>query len=287
MTLYVNGQAIEPQSVERERERMRPGYERAFADQPQSEREAQLSAWAQENVVEAVLFAQAAEQHCPTVDEADIDAMIQGALEQETETGPLHQRYSAGEDERQKLRREAAERIRAERLMENINAEAGEPKEKDIRRYYDRRAERFTIPEVVRAAHIVRHHTPGVSAEQAKEEMEGVLAKIHAGADFAQIAGEQSSCPENGGDLGYFARGQMVQAFEDVVFGLKPGQISDVFSTEFGWHIAKVFDRKPALPCPLEQVRRLIVQELTQQARDKALEQFLDRQREKAVIEER
>ena len=287
MALYVNSEAIESQRIEQEKDRMRPSYEQAFADQPAEERERQLSDWARENVIEAVLFRHAAKRESPTVSDADIDAFVGLLLRQEDETGPLHQRLSSGDAERQKVRQEAAEHIRTERLMEKIAAGVAEPKDKDIRRYYERNAERFTVPEMIRAAHIVKHPTAETSSEQQKQALEAVLAQIEAGSDFAQVAGEHSACPDNGGDLGYFARGQMVPAFEEVVFNLKPGQISGVFATEFGWHIAKVLDRRPALPCPLDQVRKLIVQELTQQAREKALERFLDQQREKAVIEER
>jgi parvulin-like peptidyl-prolyl isomerase len=287
MALYVNGEPIESQRIEHEKERMRPSYEQTFADQAAEDRERQLSDWARENVIEAVLFRQSAIRECPTVPDADIDALLDNLLRQENETGPLHQRLSSGDAERQKVRQEAAGQIRSQRLLEKISAEVAEPKEKDIRRCYERNVERFTVPEMIRAAHIVKHPTAETPSEQQREAMEVVLAQLNSGADFATVAGEHSACPENGGDLGFFARGQMVPAFEEVVFNLKPGQVSGIFATEFGWHIAKVVDRRPALPCPLDQVRQLIVQELTKQARDKVLERFLDNEREKAVIEER
>ncbi|MHC4721340.1 MAG: peptidylprolyl isomerase, partial [Planctomycetota bacterium] len=75
--------------------------------------------------------------------------------------------------------------------------------------------------------------------------------------------------------------------FEDVVFGMEVGTVSDVFKTEFGYHIAKVTDKKPATACPLEDVREVIVRELTEQARQKAVEKFIDREKAKALIEEK
>lgn len=287
MSLCVNGEAIAPERIEQEKERMRPSYEQTFADQPADEREKQLSEWARENIIEAVLFRQAAMKECPEVTDAEIESLLNRGLEQESETGPLHQRISNGDAERQKLRQEAVEQIRTERLLAAIAADVAEPKDKDIRRYYERNLERFTVPEMLRAAHIVKHPEAESDSDRQKQEMDAVLSRIQGGADFAAMASEHSVCPENGGDLGYFARGQMVPAFEEVVFNLEPGRVSGVFATEFGWHIAKVLDRKPAMPCPLDQVRQVVVKELTQQARDKALEQFLDRQRKTAVLEER
>jgi len=287
MAFYVNGESIAPQEIEQEKERMRASYMQAFPEQTADEQEKQLSDWARENVIERVLFRQAAQKECPHVDEAEIDALLSRSLEQEGQNGTLHQRISSGEAEVQKLRQEAAEQIRTERLLSTITAGVAEPKDKDIRRYYERNLERFTVPEMLRAAHIVKHPGPESAPDQQKQEMEEILSQIQGGADFSAVAGQHSACPENGGDLGYFARGQMVPAFEEVVFNMEPGDVSGVFATEFGWHIAKVFDRRPAMPCPLDQVKQVIVKELTGQARDKAVEQFLDQQRKTALLEER
>ncbi len=287
MTLYVNGQAVEQGRIEQEVERMRPSYERAFADQPAEARQRQLAEWARENVIEAVLFAQAAKRDFAAVTEADIDALLAQLAEQQGPDGIVHQRLSAGDAERQKVRSEAAEQLRTERLMQRITADLPAPKDNAIGRYYRQHIERFSVPEMVRAAHIILHPSAECTAAQQKEQMEDILRQLRGGADFAAMAKAHSACPERGGDLGYFPRGQMVEPFEEVVFNLAPGQISDVFATEFGLHIAKVLDKKPAAPCPLEQVRPVIVNELTAQARDKALEHFLDAERQKAVIEEK
>jgi parvulin-like peptidyl-prolyl isomerase len=162
-----------------------------------------------------------------------------------------------------------------------------EPSEKEIRKHYDTNASRFTMGEMVRASHIVKHHDPTVKDGQVKKQMQQILETLRNGADFGKVAGEHSSCPENGGDLGYFPRGSMVAEFEDVVFAMEVGPVSDVFKTEFGYHIAKVADKKPATACPLEDVREVIMRELTEQARQRAVEKFIDREKAKAVIEEK
>src|SRR5699024_8736891 len=76
-----------------------------------------------------------------------------------------------------------------------------------------------------------------------KDLADRISAQLQGAADFAQTAKDQSNATataENGGDLGWFARGQMVQAFEDVAFSLQPGQVSQPFQTQYGWHIVKV-----------------------------------------------
>lgn len=76
----------------------------------------------------------------------------------------------------------------------------------------------------------------------AKAKAESILAQIKAGGDFAALAKQysQDSTAANGGDLGFFSKGQMVKPFEDAAFALQPGQVSSVVKTQYGYHIIKV-----------------------------------------------
>ncbi len=276
MTLYVNGEKIDEKHIQAEVEKLRPDYERVFADKPADERQEQLYEWSRENVIEAVLLRQAAHKGQNIPSEA-IDKVYEQFVRQN----------GGKSSDKEQVKKEIAEKMGVEGLINRITGDVKEPSEKDIRKYYDTNAGRFTMGEMVRASHIVKHHKPGVDGEEVKNQMQQILEKLRDGADFGKVAGEHSSCPDNGGDLGYFPRGSMVAEFEDVVFGMEVGAVSDVFKTEFGYHIAKVVDKKPATTCPLEDVREVIVRELTEQTRQKAVEKFIDAQKAKAVIEEK
>ncbi len=125
----------------------------------------------------------------------------------------------------------------------------------------------------------------GVAEDEAREAAEALHAQLRSGRSFEELADQQSDCPGNGGDLGYFPRGQMVPRFEEVVFGLRVGEVSEVFRTEFGFHIAKLLDRKPKGLRPFAEVKRAIQTELLEQRRSKLLEAYVDRLRESATIE--
>jgi peptidyl-prolyl cis-trans isomerase D len=133
--------------------------------------------------------------------------------------------------------------------------------ENQIREYYEDHGSDYHKEQEVRARHIlfrVKDDASEAEIAKAREEGERVLAELKQGKDFAEFARKFSQDPtaaENGGDLGFFTRGRMVPEFSDAAFSLKPGDISDLVSTPFGFHIIKVEEVRPAKTTPLEEVR--------------------------------
>ncbi|MCJ7617041.1 MAG: peptidylprolyl isomerase, partial [Desulfobacterales bacterium] len=107
------------------------------------------------------------------------------------------------------------------------------------------------------------------------------------GEDFAALAKEFSEGPSknNGGDLGYFQRGQMVKSFEDVAFALKTEAVSDIVETQFGYHIIKVVDKKPEKTIAYENVKEDIAQQLKQEKTQEEVKIYIQKLREKSKIE--
>ncbi|WPH22264.1 SurA N-terminal domain-containing protein [Variovorax paradoxus] len=159
--------------------------------------------------------------------------------------------------------------------------------EADLRTYYEQNTARFGTKEERRASHILITAPASASAAdraKAKSKAEQLLAEVKkAPATFADVARKNSQDPgsaEKGGDLDFVTRGAMVKPFEDALFALKKGDISDVVETEFGYHIIRLADIKPAVVPPFEQVRATIENEVrAQQATQefaKAAETFTD-----------
>src|SRR3954470_18179509 len=122
----------------------------------------------------------------------------------------------------------------------------------DIERAYNNGIPQYTTPEQVRASHVLLK-TEGKDDAAVKAKAEEILKQAKGGADFAELAkkySEDDSNAKNGGDLDYFGRGRMVAEFDQVVFAMKPGDISDLVKTQYGYHIIKLVDKKTATTRP-------------------------------------
>lgn len=134
-------------------------------------------------------------------------------------------------------------------ISDTITAEA-------VKAEYDKRIAAMPDEDEVHARHIL------VSSE---DDAKAIKAEIDAGADFAELAKQKSIEPQakqSGGDLGYFKRAVMVKPFADAAFAMEVGQVSDPVQTQFGWHIIKVEDRRPAAKPTLEEMTQQIGNEL-------------------------
>jgi peptidyl-prolyl cis-trans isomerase D len=138
----------------------------------------------------------------------------------------------------------------------------------EIAKVYQEKGEQYNRPERVRARHILRTVARGASdgeVARVRGEIEAAKERIDKGEPFEQVAAEVSQDPGSqvrGGDLGFFARGQMVKEFEEAAFALTPGQMSGPVKTEFGFHLIKLEERQEALTRPLESVREEIAKDL-------------------------
>jgi peptidyl-prolyl cis-trans isomerase C len=108
---------------------------------------------------------------------------------------------------------------------------------------------------------------------ETEEEAQAIKDEIDAGADFAEVAREKSTGPSgpNGGDLGWFEKGMMVEPFEEAVMAMEPGQVSAPVQTQFGWHIIQLKEVRQKEAPALEEVRADLEAELQQQAVDAAI----------------
>ena len=146
--------------------------------------------------------------------------------------------------------------------------------ESEIRRQYDANPKQYRQDEQIKARHILfmtRDAGPDVE-KKAKARADSLLEAIRKdGGDFAELAKRFSQEPgaaTSGGDLGWFGRGRMVKEFEEAAFGLKPGEVSRVVKTQFGYHIIKLEERKAPGMKPFDEARREIRAQMAQSRGD-------------------
>jgi peptidyl-prolyl cis-trans isomerase C len=175
-------------------------------------------------------------------------------------------------------------------MMEAEAATGGVPNDAQVREFYDKNPDKFKQDEAVRASHIlfkVEESADAATKKKVKDQAEAVLKQVRAGADFGEMAKKHSAdgSAQQGGDLNFFTKGQMVPAFDQAAFAMKPGEISDIVTTQFGYHIIKVTERRQASTVPFEQVSDRIKEYLTEQQKQQKVEAFIAGLKQKAKIE--
>lgn len=159
----------------------------------------------------------------------------------------------------------------------------------EMQNYYQRHPEYFKRKEQVRARHIliaVPHHASEEKRKQALLQIQALARQLAQGADFGVLALEYSDCPSKsrGGDLGYFTREQMIREIGEAAFQLQPGELSEVITTRYGYHLVEVLDRKPPSPMPYRYVRDKIERTLRRNKEKSAAKSYLAALKKKAAI---
>ncbi|PYR79289.1 MAG: hypothetical protein DMF86_03920 [Acidobacteria bacterium] len=188
------------------------------------------------------------------------------------------------------LQKDVRNDLTVSKLMDADAATQPVVTDQDARDFYAKNTDKFKQPETVHASHVLIKVDPNADSatkKKARQEIDAVLKQARAGADFAKLAQQHSQDPNaaQGGDLGYFSRDRMVPAFAEAAFALKPGQISGVVQTQFGYHVIKAIDRKPARNVPFDEAGGQIKGYLAQERRQQRAEASVDELKKKARIE--
>ena len=162
--------------------------------------------------------------------------------------------------------------------------------DEESKAFYDGNLQLFKQPEQVKASHIlikVDAAATDTQKAEARKKIDAVQQKLKDGGDFAELAKEYSEGPSNsrGGDLGYFKRGQMVKPFDDAVFAMQPDEVSDIVETRFGYHIIKVYEKKPEQTLAYADVKDQLNQQLKQEKVEKEATKYIDQLKKDAKIE--
>jgi parvulin-like peptidyl-prolyl isomerase len=183
-------------------------------------------------------------------DQQEYDEELMYTLESMVDSGGW---APPSEEETRAMEARVSRRVVVRKYIHQMQKDAHRLSDEQLRAFYEDQKDLFTSPEEVRVSHIlIRKHR-----ERAEEMAHEVRAKIRDKDDFDCATASCSDCPSNlsCGDLGFFPRGKMHPAIEEMAFSLEVGEISDVFTSPFGYHILMVTDKKAPAQLPFEEIK--------------------------------
>jgi peptidyl-prolyl cis-trans isomerase C len=249
-----------------------------------AERRDEILRGALDNLVTRTVLSQETKTRRVTVSDAEIDESLKEMRAKFKTEEEFKQALAARGLTVEQLRSDARVDMSINKMMEAELASQPLPSDAQVREFYDKNPDKF---ETARASHIlfrVDEKADDAAKKKTLAEAEAVLKQVKGGADFAALAKKHSadSSGQQGGDLGVFNKGQMVPAFDQAVFSMLPGQLSDIVTTQFGHHIIKVTDRATV---PFDQVSAKIKEFLTEQQKGERAQAFIESLKQKARIE--
>lgn len=267
------------------------------------------------DVIIMELLRQEEEKRNITVSDEEVNAKIDEIIEKIGGRAKFEAYFINNKESKEDFK----EKLKTDMLSEKLAADllgSDAVSEKEVKNFYNKNLDKhFKHPEQVKASHIlISAVEPMIRAKiqsesnsgkklssqeidkkvieelnKAKNKAEKILAEVKANPEkFAEIAKKESQDPssaERGGDLGFFSKDKMVPSFSNAAFNTKPGEISGLVKTEYGYHIIKVTDRKKAGVTPYDEVKDLIKKYLTDQKKMEALQKLLVGLKNKAKVE--
>ena len=284
MPLVVNDQRIDDAIIDQEFSAIKAHYE-SMGSMSCCERDEEFRDYARDNIVFRALLTQEAQK---TIDHPSKEQIDEEFLRLKKENGGEDEFYAnmnLTHDQDEMIKDDLALNIQVENLRSKIFEEISKPNDKELNEYYLNNKDQFREPDEVRASHIFKSVREVEKREEVFNELCDIRKQLVDGLDFFEIAKKCSDKPQNEIDLGFYKRGELMDEFEIITFSLNVGEVSPVFNTSHGFHLAKVTDRKSGELKLFEDVKSIINDELIHLSQDKKLNEFVEQLKKTADIE--
>lgn len=290
-TAIVNGTEISKEAVSFELDRLVRFYmSHSMSMEEVKKNLPKLEEKALEQAIGAKLLLDRSAQLDIPVSAADIDAEIAKVVTQVGGEENYRKALAAQNITEEAFRKELEKGARVNKLVEQACSSVPDPTEEEVTACYEARKDEFVSPPEVLCQHILvktEENDIPEAKSAAFEKIRAIRERVVAGGDFAAEAKANSDCPSGaeGGSLGWFGRGMMVPEFDKAAFEMKKGEVSDIVTTQFGYHIIYKADERGGEAKTLVDVHDQLKDLLRHEARGRAIDAFVAELRENAQIE--
>jgi peptidyl-prolyl cis-trans isomerase C len=288
----VNGKPIDKTAYDWELKKIRMRYEQAgkkLSDKDKKRHEANVL----DRLITMEVLYQESEKKGIEVDPKKVEQQYDMLLKRYPDKEKFNEFLQQWDVTEEKIKAEIKRGTAIQELIKTNVADKIEVDDKDVKKFYNENPEKFKSPEEIKTSHILIKFDPEKASDAkkaaAKKKLEAVKERLAKGEDFGALAKEVSEGPSNktGGDLGFVSRGQMVKPFEDAVFAMKAGEVSDIVETQFGYHLIKVFEKRPAKKLTFEEIKDRLSDQLKQQKAQEEAIAYIKELKSAAKIEKK
>ena len=284
MALIINDEKIDDEVILQQVQTLGAAA-REHPEQYEFQSQEELFEYAREDVVCRTLLQQEAVKRIESVEPEKVDAALAELKEECGGEKEFYESYGLDDSHEGEIKGNIETNLKVQQLMDEICADVAAATAEEARAYFDENGDEFVMPQEIHVSHIVKRPAEG-QGEEVFALMKDLRLQLRGGADFAALAREHSDCGEDDGDLGFFAPGQMVEEFEAIVMSMDDDEISPVFMTQFGYHVAKVHGRRAERACPFEDVEENIREQLTHDRKNDRIGEYVEEIKKAATIVE-
>lgn len=292
MTLRVNGVEITDEAIQFELSRLIRFYSEHMSEAEVRNQLELLRKKARDQAVGARLLIEEAERLDFEVPEGEISARVEQMLEESGGREAFRELCSRQNMTEDMVRQAIARGRRVDMLIERVTEGLDDPGEEDIRTHYDAHTAEYTTSARSQAQHVLLCPASDNEADRAtaRSRLLDIKRRVEEdGEDFGDLAAAHSECPSGqraGGSLGWVTRGTLVPEFDDVLFRMAPGTLSDVVETSLGLHLIRKTAHEDSQPADFDAVHDKIRDFLRHVQRGAAVAAYVTDLKTKAAIEE-
>jgi len=285
MPLTINDELVDEGLLDAEFSQIKAHFEQQ-ANVSCCERDDEFMGYAKDNIIARVLLSQKAKQTINDPDPEKVDQHLEKLKEEYGGEESFYFKLGIAPGNEEQVRKDVIESMRVDSLIEEKSGNGPKPSDSDIEEYYNKQKKSFMTAEEVRSMHIFKSLQQAENKEDLFAEMRKVRDAARSGDDFMDLVRKHSDKPEDEADLGWYKRGELMDEFELITFSMDIGEISPVFSTQWGMHLAKLTDRRCPKPIPLDEVKDEISDLIKAEHRESNLKAYIEKLKEKATIKD-